>query len=155
MISGLAIRINDQRVGKPNHLNVPIYYKFPLKIKSINNGETTFQERNPYFIKWPLTFFFSNTQYTPDFLDPYSNTFYEIVGTRQRYYQGQNRMLRARKWFGVKIVLCQPDGETLIPRIKHGGYSYPINKVKTFAGHPISEYAQEDNGKSTYTKKES
>jgi len=116
-----------------------------------NDGEKKFQELNPTFIHWPVTFYFSGRQYTPDFYDPYTNTFYEIIGTSQRYYQGQSRMLSARRLIGAKIVLCNPMGERFIPRFKtRVRKSIPINELKTIGKIPASEYLQDDFGKITY-----
>ena len=149
-VNGKAIKINS-----PDLMEIDFY---GLRVLPMNNGhgeaendgEKKFQELNPTFIHWPVTFYFSNTQYTPDFYDPEAHTFYEIVGTATRYYQGQSRMLSVRRLIGAKIVLCNPKGERFIPRFQHRGKSTPINKMKTIGKLPISEYLQDDYGKTSY-----
>ena len=152
-IKGKAIKILN-----PALLEIDFY---GLKVLTIsgsygekeNEGERQFQKANPSFVHWPVTFYFSGIQYTPDFYDPETHIFFEIIGTSQRYYQGQNRMLRARRWIGAKIILCTPEGERLIPRFKHGERSYPINKIVKVGQSPIATYFQDDYGKTIYTNK--
>jgi hypothetical protein len=148
-----TIRINDPRVR--NILNgFPKMFGNIINEGIANIGENTFQRNNPTFIKWPVTFFFQHTQYTPDFLDYKTSIFYEVCGNASRYYQGQNKMLRARKWFGVKIILCRPDGKILMPRVFSGGHSYLISKMNRWGRHSMGDYLQEEYGLNTYNVKQ-
>jgi len=150
-VKGNAIIIHDPRIMDVDFYGLRVIPIYGGHREQDNEGETKFQELNPSFVHWPVTFYFSNTQYTPDFYDPETHTFYEIIGTRTRYYQGQSRMLSVRRLIGAKIILCNPIGERFIPRFKtRVRKSMLITEIKTIGHTPAIEYFQNDYGKTKY-----
>jgi hypothetical protein len=150
-IKGKLVKIHHPCLICINFYGLESIPAFGKHNEPINEGENKFQNLNPFFIHWPVTFFFCGIRYTPDFYDPKTNTFYEIIGTAGRYYQGQNKMLRARRQIGVKIILCNPKGERFIPRYTKRGKSKLITDLLTIGKYPISDFYQDDYGKTSYS----
>ena len=151
-VNGKAIKINSPELMEIDFYGLKVIPIYGGHGEAENEGEKKFHKLNPTFIHWPVTFFFSNTQYTPDFYDRGTHTFYEIIGTAARYYQGQSRMLSVRRLIGAKIVLCNPKGERFIPRFKaRNKKSQTIDKLITIGHVPASEYFQDDYGQTSYS----
>ena len=150
LIKGKGIKVHNSELLGTDFYDFKAYLSRGGHRELENNGERKFMESNPTFYHWPVTFYFSGTSYTPDFYVKETHTFYEIIGTATRYYQGQNKMLRVRRIFGARIILCNPEGIRLIPRFFKRGRSYLIYELKTIGSIPASEYCQDDHGQTTF-----
>lgn len=61
-------------------------------------------------------FLVNGYEYTPDFIDRSTNTYYEVIGTRQAYHQQKDKIValrKARPEIVLKVV--RPDGTEILP----------------------------------------
>jgi len=66
------------------------------------------------WIYHPTTFRLNGTTYQPDFYDPESNVFIEVVGTRQAYHANKNKYHQMKKLFPlINFIICKEDGSVL------------------------------------------
>lgn len=62
-----------------------------------------------------LSFRFRHCRYTPDFYDPTSGVYYEVIGSRQRFHQLVPRLdLMAACYPGVRLEVVHPSGEPYV-----------------------------------------
>lgn len=144
-INGKAIRIHDPKLIGIDFFGLPVIPIHGGHREMENKGERIFQEANPTFIHWPVTFYFGRVEYTPDFYDPKTHTFFEIIGTSQRYYQGQNKILRLHNHIPlIKLMICKPNGEALPIRYTTRGKSKRLDGPIIVGGHLMGESYFED-----------
>lgn len=83
-----------------------------VREKYEHKAEVFFAQNHPGFIYEPAIFHLHDTRYEPDFYDPRSNTFYEVIGSRQRYHQLKSKIALFRVLYPeIKLEICHPDGK--------------------------------------------
>ena len=60
----------------------------------------------------PVIFHLENEKYTPDFYDQETNTFIEVMGSRQAYYLNKEKYVKLKKLFPkINFEIRYPDGK--------------------------------------------
>lgn len=66
------------------------------------------------WIYHPALFRFDSEKYSPDFYDAKTNTFIEVVGTRQAYFQNKDKYTLFKKYYSkIKFEIRFSNGELL------------------------------------------
>ena len=60
----------------------------------------------------------NGTSYTPDFHDPSTDTYYEVVGTRQAHHQAKSKIRQFIEAYpSVKFKIVRPDGTEFATKV--------------------------------------
>ena len=81
--------------------------------------------------------------YQPDFYVPVSNTYYEVIGSRQALHQNHLKVSKIiREHPEIKLLLVRPSGQKISYRIESGKvfFETPTGHWTRFRGKKLSEW---------------